>query len=290
MFRLFKRRSGNNVEFSQDVASIELGKHDKKPPREVPYFKIIVTILAFLIVGLILTLGIFLLLAQNKYLEEKKDAKAAIEARIKNYSKPLPNFCGEDVKMCSSGIVVEKSDLKCEFDTCPEFASDMTKFWDVKTSDEKYIRTYRNLDLNYEFSLVKTWDFVGKDYGFILYSPNYECGKEVETASGSVCDGTIIEMLSSNTTAHTDIEAWYNSDENHLLLNSENPPPTNIKITNVDGLKTLVTEDAINTLTYYFIFENNVYILRISSAGEVDYNLALPHIEKLLETFKFLQT
>ena len=142
-------------------------------------------------------------------------------------------------------------------------------------------RTY-----NYEFDLLKTWDFIGLDYGFILYSPNYDCGKQVKPGS-SICDGTIIEMISSNTTAETDIDKWYESGENHLLRNSDNPPPKTKKPLDINRIKALKTENTINTDTYYFIYKNNVYILRVSSASKLDKELAKPHVEKLLSSFMF---
>lgn len=289
MLRFFKEKKSDSVQdFSKDIAHIEIKDGVKKPPKEIPVLKIIITVLALGLVIAFIFIGVILILIQNDYLKNQKDTKTAIEARIKSYPKPIKNICGEDVAMCGDGTVTEKEGLECEFRACPDFASDMTKFWRVKNSDTEFLRTYENLDLKYEFDILKTWDFIGLDYGFILYSPNYDCGKQVQT-TGSICDGTIIEMLSSNTTAIDDIEEWYKSSENHILINSENPLPETYQTITIAGVRAIEVENSLYTRTYFFIKDNFVYILRSTSAGELDFELAKPYLSKLLESFRFLQ-
>lgn len=288
MLRLFKKENAQDQEFSKDVAHVEIGPGVKKPPREIPVLKIIITVLALGLVLAFLITGILLILIQNDFLKNNKDAKTAIEAKLKSYPGPQKNQCGEEVAMCGDGTVLEKIGPKCEFRQCPEFASDMTKFWNVKNSSDEYVRTYENLDQKYEFDIEKTWDFVGLDYGFTLYSPNYDCGREAQ-ANKSICDGTILEMISSNTTAKQDVEEWFKSKENYFVINSDNPPPETYNLVSIAGVKAIEVEDSNYSRSYYFIKDNFVYAIRTNSAGELDFRLAQPYIVKLLNSFRFLQ-
>lgn len=269
------------VQFSKEVAHIEVDPKAKRP-RKIPFLKIIISVVIFLVIASVLAYALFLV--KNQKLS--KNVATEVESKLKAYPRPLPNACGEDTLMCSDGSVVEKAGLNCEFEACSEGSGDMTKFWKVSNASEKYIRTYENLDLKYKFNLVKNWDFLGKDYGFILYSPNYNCDKVV-VSDAKNCDGTIIEMVSSNNTAKADVEDWYKSSENYFRVNSDVKWPSTYNIKQIAGVKAVQVENALNNLSYFFIYDNTVFALKMVSASELDYKNGQPTLNEITSSFAF---
>lgn len=276
-----KQTDSENLEFSKEIAHIEIDPNTKRP-KKIPFIKIIIYFIIFIVIASVLTYFLFLVRNQNKF----QKLSSEVESKLKTYPKPLPNTCGEEILMCPNGKVVEKLGLECKFDSCSETSSDMTKFWKVSNSNQKYIRSYENLDLNYKFNLVKNWDFTGLDYGFILYSPNYSCDK-AEVSKTKSCDGTIIEMLTSNTTGKSNVEDWYNSQENYFKLNSDLKWPDNYKLNQTNGKETIQIENALNNLSYFFIHDNTVFALKMVSASELDYKNSLSIFNEIVSTFEF---
>jgi len=269
-------------ELPSDLAYKEL-QPNEKPSRKIPYLKIILSVFIFVILCLLIFLGISKIL-QLKNSESANKLDSEIQAKLKAYPKPLPNTCGEEIKMCPGGNVIEKSGLKCNFGSCPEASSDMTKFWKAENSDEKYKRIYENLDLRYKFSILKNWNFKGLDYGFIIYSPNYNCTEKV--VSNTSCDGTILEMISSNTTGESDIEKWYKSDKNYFLINSDNPPK-GYKVTQIAEQKAIKVDSIRNNISYYFLHDNTVFVIKMVSASDIDYKNSVPILNDLATSFQF---
>lgn len=275
-------------DFSKEVAHIEIDPSSKRP-KKIPILKVIIYAVIFLVITSVLTYLLLLTRDREKFQKISKDVTTEVESKLKAYPRPLPNACGEEVKICPSGDVVEKSGFSCEFDACPDSANDMTKFWIISNAEEKYIRTYENLDLRYKFNLVKNWDFQGLDYGFIFYSPNYNCD-EVIVSDTKSCDGTIIEMLTSNTTGQFDVEDWYESRENYFRINSDVDWPSTYEIKQIGGVKAVEVENALNNLSYFFIFDNTVFALKMVSASEIDYKNSLPHFNEIISSFQFTES
>lgn len=281
------KQSAENEKFSKDVAHIEQNPNAKKS-RNIPVIKIIIALVIFIALFSVLAYLLLLVKSREEFQKISKEATTAVESKLKAYPNPLPNTCGEEVKMCLSGNVVEKKGFDCSYEDCPDnISEDLTRFWKVTNSSEKYIRTYENLDLKYKFDLVKNWDFIGKDYGFILYSPNYNCDEVIVISDTKGCDGTIIEMITSNTTAKTDVEEWYKSNENYFRVNSDIDWPSNYEFIQIAGVKAIRVENAKNNLSYFFIYDNNVYALKLIAATELDFKNSIPTMDYILNSFRF---
>jgi len=272
------------LEFSKDIAHIEIDPNAKRH-KKIPIIKIIIYFVIFIIMISVLAYVLFLAKDQDKFQKLSKNVTSEVESKLKAYPKPLPNSCGEEILLCPNGKVVEKSGLKCEFEACLEGTIDMTKFWKASNSDKKHVRTYENLDLKYKFNLVKNWNFTGLDYGFIIYSPNYDCDN---ITPGKACDGTIIEMISSNTTAETDVEDWYISQENYFRVNSDVLWPDNYKIKQISNTKAVQIENALNNLSFFFIYDNSVFALKLVSASTSDFKNSLPVFNEIISSFEIL--
>jgi hypothetical protein len=282
---IIKAPNEKPVEFSKDVAHIEVDLNEKKP-RKIPYLKILIYGLIFLIISAVLVYLLILLRRPEEFEKIGKEATTAVETKFKNYPHPLPNTCGEEITLCPDGSLVGKTGIKCEFSVCPDTSEDMTKFWKVTNSTQDFKRIYENLDLRYKFELTKTWDFIGKDYGFVLYSPKYNC-KDVVVTSDKSCNGTIIEMLTSITTGKSKVKEWYSSAENHIRLNSDIKWPENYELLEIAGVEAVKVENALNNLSYFFIHENTVYALKMVSASELDFKNSLPYINEIITSFEF---
>ena len=261
----------------------ELGPNDKRTPRKIPVLKIILSILILGIFLAILASGIYYVKHQDKYLKVAQPAANQVVAILSPYPAPQSNICGNDAKICPGGDVTTKQGIKCEFISCPDNSSDMTKFWKIDESFEQQNRTYENLDLKYNFTAPSNWKFIGNDQGFILYSPNFTC------KTTNDCVGSAIQLASSLTTGKTDIEEWYKSDENIIAKNSGKDPAklSNYEVTNVAGVKAVSTNDRQNAKTLYFINDNVVYVLSLKSSSDNDFINGSKAYDALVASFKF---
>ena len=278
----------DSVKLPKEVAHIEIDPNAKRP-RKIHFLKIIIYTLIFIVIAALLAYVLILLRDRDKFQKLSKDVTSEVQSKLKAYPAPLPNACGEEIKLCPDGTVVEKSGLECQFPTCSDSSNDITKFWKVTNSEDKYIRIYDNLDLGYNFKLVKTWDFKGLDYGFILYSPNYNCD-EVIVSDTTSCNGTIIEMVTSNTTGKSDVEEWYNSSANYFKINSDVKWPDSYKVIDIAGVKAIEVQNALNNISYFFIYDNTVYALKSVSADEIDYKNSMPTLKNIISTLVFIDS
>lgn len=260
----------------------ELGPNDKRPPRKIPVLKIIISLVALFFFGAILLVAIYLVKNQDKYMKIAQPAVEQVKAVLSPYPTSSPNICGYDAKICPGGGVTVKDGLKCEFIQCPDESGDMTKFWTI-TSSNQQTRTYENLDLKYKFTAPSNWTFLGKDSGFIFYSPNFEC------TNTDNCKGSSIQMTSSLTTGKSDIEEWYKSDDNFIAINSGKTPANlnNYIVTKVAGLKALETKDREDAKTFYFIQDNTVFVLDLKSSSDNDFINGSKELQKIVSSFSF---
>lgn len=270
------------VENTYDPTFKELGPNDRKVPRKIPVLKIIISFLVFSFLVAVLVPAIYYIKHQDKYLKVAEPAAVKVAAILSPYPTPGNNICGDEAKICPGGDVTVKQGLRCEFVACPESGSDMTKFWTI-TNASRPTRTYKNLDLKYEFTAPSNWQFIGKDSGLVLYSPDFDC------TDSNNCKGTSIGLTSSLTTGKSDIEDWYKSDENIIAKNLNKTPAqlNNYKVTEVAGLKAIENNDRTNARTLYFINDSTVFILNIKSSTDNDYINGNKVFDNIISSFKF---
>lgn len=272
-----------NEKLPEELAYAELGPKDK-PPRKIPFIKIIIYGIVLAILIIIIAIAINLIRHQKVPPISFNTPEALIsETPVSPFPTPTPNPCGHVGKLCSSGVVIEKSGAACTYTACPDdknISLDMTRFWSIEETDDEKVRKYNNLDLSYSFEAPVSWRFTGRDAGFNMFSFNYKC-KNGDTN----CTGANVLLLTSITTGKKNAVEWLSSKENYLFPNAAKNPDKLPKL-NIGGIEAVKVKDAGTSETYIFIFNDTVFMLSYGASNGTDAGNAKKVFDKIISSFE----
>ncbi len=266
-----------NEKLPEQLAYEELGPKDK-PPRKIPFLKIIIYVVIIIILSLTLITAIYLVKKQKTKISFFTPEAFITATPVSPVPKPTTNPCGYEAKLCGDGALSEKSGPSCTFKTCDDAGMDMTKFWEVTTSDQT--RTYTNTDIGYSFQAPANWRFIGRDVGVNLFSSSYIC-KKVDTD----CTGANILLLTSVTTGKTNAVDWLMSKENYVFPNVAKNAKNLPKLT-IGDLEAVKIKDGGTAQTYVFIYNDTVFILSYGGSNGDEANEAKKVYDQIISTFK----
>ena len=266
-----------NEKLPQELAYKELGPKDK-PPRKIPFLKIIMYTLVLVIFGIIIYFAVNLIQHQKTPIKFLTPETLITATPISPVPKPTSNPCGYEARLCPDGSLSEKTGSSCGFKVCEEASMDMNRFWQVATQDKT--RTYTNTDIGYSFQAPVDWKFIGRDVGVNLFSHSYRCKK-----GDTDCTGANILLLTSVTTGKTNAVDWLTSKENNVFPNiSKNAP--NLPKLNIAGIEAIRINDGGTASTYVFIYNETVFILSYGASNGKEAIEAKKIYDQIISSFK----
>lgn len=259
-----------------ELAYKELGPKDK-PPRKIPFIKIIIYGVILIVLSAIIFVVFNLIRHQKSPIKFLTPEAFVTTTPVSPVPKPTSNPCGYEANLCPDGTLSEKTGPSCSFKACEDASMDMNRFWEVST--ESKIRTYTNTDIGYSFQSPADWRFVGRDVGVNLFSSSYKC-KKVDTD----CTGANILLLTSVTTGKTSAVDWLSSKENYVFPNitkNVDKLPTR----NIGGIEAVKIKDGGTAETYVFIYNDTVFILSFGGSNGTEAAQAKKVYEQIITSF-----